>query len=89
MLLFSVLTGRALINFFFTRAALNGKGKAIIWVRYITIGEAVKHHFPVVHCITLHSQGDYVSAINHSSESYREQYVSLTLYYDIKSRSNF
>ena len=62
-IIISVLTGRALINFFLTDAALNGERTALIWVRYITIGEAVKQHFPVVHCITLHSQGDFVSRL--------------------------
>ena len=45
LLLFSPLTGRALINFFRVGAALNGEGTALIWVRYITLGEAGKQHF--------------------------------------------
>ena len=51
LLLFSSLTGRALINFFRAGAALNGEGTALIWIRYITLGEAGKQHF--LWCIVL------------------------------------
>ena len=51
LLSFSSLTGRALINFFRAGAALNGEGTALIWVRYITLGEAGKQHF--LWCIVL------------------------------------